>query len=338
MQGKGESSLPGEFVDDHEALGEIKFGYCTEFIVSHPRPEMREGDVVRLRKRLERIGDCVLVISDLSVVKVHVHTNDPGKAIQYALELGELDAIKIDNMFEEAREREAKKAEAEAAKQAEPKEYGIVAVALGEGLANIFRDLNVDQIVDGGQTMNPSIQDLAEAADATGAKNVIILPNNTNIILAAQQASELTERNVVVLPTKSVPMGISAALAFNPDASVEENERAMTEAANSVHTASITYAVRDTNYDSREIHSGDIMGMLDNKLEILGHSAEDVAVECAEKMVHEDSSLITIYYGSDVSEERARELGDALEEKYPDCDVEVQNGGQPLYYYLVAVE
>ena len=259
VQGKGESSLPGEFVDDHEALGEIKFGYCTEFIVSHPRPEMREGDVVRLRKRLERIGDCVLVISDLSVVKVHVHTNDPGKAIQYALELGELDAIKIDNMFEEAREREAKKAEAEAAKQAEPKEYGIVAVALGEGLANIFRDLNVDQIVDGGQTMNPSIQDLAEAADATGAKNVIILPNNTNIILAAQQASELTERNVVVLPTKSVPMGISAALAFNPDASVEENERAMTEAANSVHTASITYAVRDTNYDSREIHSGDIM-------------------------------------------------------------------------------
>lgn len=332
VQGKGESSLPGEFVDDHEALGEIKFGYCTEFIVSHPRPEMREGDVVRLRKRLERIGDCVLVISDLSVVKVHVHTNDPGKAIQYALELGELDAIKIDNMFEEAREREAKKAEAE------PKEYGIVAVALGEGLANIFRDLNVDQIVDGGQTMNPSIQDLAEAADATGAKNVIILPNNTNIILAAQQASELTERNVVVLPTKSVPMGISAALAFNPDASVEENERAMTEAANSVHTASITYAVRDTNYDSREIHSGDIMGMLDNKLEILGHSAEDVAVECAEKMVHEDSSLITVYYGSDVSEERARELGDALEEKYPDCDVEVQNGGQPLYYYLVAVE
>lgn len=336
VEGKGDSVLPGEFVDDHEALGEIKFGYCTEFIVSHPRPEMREGDVVRLRKRLERIGDCVLVISDLSVVKVHVHTNDPGKALQYALELGELDAIKIDNMFEEAREREAKKAEA--AQQAEPKEYGIVAVALGEGLANIFRDLNVDQIVDGGQTMNPSIQDLAEAADATGAKNVIILPNNTNIILAAQQASELTERNVVVLPTKSVPMGISAALAFNPEASVKENAQAMTEAANNVHTASITYAVRDTNYDSREIHSGDIMGMLDNKLEILGHCAEDVAVECAEKMVHEDSSLITIYYGSDVSEEKARELGGALEEKYPDCDVEVQNGGQPLYYYLVAVE
>ena len=339
-EGKGESSLPGEFVDDHEGLSvdEIQFGYCTEFIVSHPREDMKESEVVRLRKRLERIGDCVLVISDLSVVKVHVHTNDPGKAIQYALELGELDAIKIDNMFEEAREREAKRAEAEAAKQAEQKEYGIVAVALGDGLANIFRDLNVDQIVDGGQTMNPSIQDLAEAADATNARNVFILPNNTNIILAAQQASELTERNVVVLPTKSVPMGISAALAFNPEADVEENTGAMTEAANNVHTASVTFAVRDTNYDSHEIHSGDIMGMLDNKLEILGHDVAEVAAECTEKMVTEDSTLITIYYGSDVTEEEANALGELLAGKYTDCDVEVQNGGQPLYYYLVAVE
>ena len=340
VEGKAETALPGEFVDDHGSLRveDIQFGYCTEFIVSHPRADMKESEVVRLRKRLERIGDCVLVISDLSVVKVHVHTNDPGKAIQYALELGELDAIKIDNMFEEAREREARQAEEEASKPVELKEYGIVAVALGEGLANIFRDLNVDKVVDGGQTMNPSIQDLAEAANATNAKNVIILPNNTNIILAAQQASELTDKNVVVLPTKSVPMGISAALAFNPEASVEENTEAMTEAANNVHTASVTYAVRDTNYDSHEIHSGDIMGMLDNKLEILGHSAEDVAVECAEKMVTEDSSLITIYYGSDVTEEQAQALGGALEEKYPDCDIEVQNGGQPLYYYLVAVE
>ena len=341
VEGKSGEALPGEFVDEHASLRveDIEFGYCTEFIVSHPRPDMKESEVVHLRKRLERIGDCVLVISDLSVVKVHVHTNEPGKALQYALELGELDAIKIDNMFEEAREREEKMAQAaEEKKQAEMKEYGIVAVALGEGLANIFKDLNIDQIVDGGQTMNPSIQDLAEAADATNAKNVIILPNNTNIILAAQQASELTEKNVVVLPNKSVPMGISAALAFNPEASVEENTEAMTEAAMNVHTASITYAVRDTNYDNREIHSGDIMGMLDNKLEILGHDVAEVAVQCTEKMVNEDSSLITIYYGSDVTEEQAQELGDILEEKYPDCDVEVQNGGQPLYYYLVAVE
>ena len=331
-------AMPGEFVDDHGDLSvdEITFGYCTEFIVSHPHPDMKDSDVVRLRKRLERIGDCVLVISDLSVVKVHVHTNEPGKAIQYAMELGELDAIKIDNMFEEAREREAKKAEA--AKQAEPKEYGIVAVALGEGLANIFRDLNVDQIVDGGQTMNPSIQDLAEAADATGAKNVIILPNNTNIILAAQQATELTEKNVIVLPTKSVPMGISAMLAFSQEMSVEENTAAMTEAAESVHTASITYAVRDTNYEDRAIHQGDIMGMIDNKLSVLGDDIRQVGLDVSEKMVGGDATLITVYYGSDVSENDARELCDDLAEKYPDCDVEMQFGGQPLYYYLIAVE
>ena len=339
-EGKADSALPGEFVDDHGDLSpdQIKYGYCTEFIVSHPRPDMKESEVVRLRKRLEKIGDCVLVISDLSVVKVHVHTNDPGKAIQYALELGELDALKIDNMFEEARERQAKRQEAEEAKKAELKEYGIVAVALGDGLVNIFRDLNVDKVVDGGQTMNPSIQDLAEAAEATGAKNVFILPNNTNIILAAQQAKDLTDKNVIVLPTKSVPMGISAALAFNPEASVEENTAAMTEAAENVNTASITFAVRDTNYDSHAIHSGDIMGMINNKLEVLGHEIDKVAEECAEKMVSEDSSLITIYYGADVEEAQAQALCDQLAEKYSDCDVDVQNGGQPLYYYLIAVE
>ena len=243
--------MPGEFVDDHESLEEITFGYCTEFIVSHPRPDMRESEVVRLRKRLERIGDCVLVISDLSVVKVHVHTDDPGKALQMALELGELDAIKIDNMREEARERQAKKqAQAEAEAAREEKRYGIVSVALGQGLSDIFGELSVDKVVDGGQTMNPSIEDIYEAIESTHAQNVYVLPNNTNIILAAQQAAELTERNVIVLPTKSVPMGISAALAFNPEEEVEENTRAMTEAAEHVHTASITYAVRDTNFDN----------------------------------------------------------------------------------------
>ncbi len=330
--------MPGEFVDDHDAIGEITFGYCTEFIVSHPRPDMRESDVVRLRRRLERMGDCVLVISDMNVVKVHVHTNEPGKALQYALELGELDSIKIDNMMEERREREAKQAAEAAAKAAEQKDYGIVAVALGEGLTEIFRNLNVDQIVDGGQTMNPSIQDLAKAADATNARNVIILPNNTNIILAAQQASALTERHVIVLPTKSVPMGISAALAFDPAATPEDNEAAMTEAAEQVHTASITYAVRDTNYDGQEIHEGDIMGMIDNKLSVLGSDIAQVGRDVTEKMVNEESSLITVYYGADVAEADARALRDALAEQYSDCDVELQMGGQPLYYYLIAVE
>ena len=330
--------MPGEFVDDHDAIGEITFGYCTEFIVTHPRPDMRESDVVRLRRRLERMGDCVLVISDMNVVKVHVHTNEPGKALQYALELGELDAIKIDNMMEERREREAKQAAEAAAKAAQQKEYGIVAVALGEGLSEIFRDLNVDQIVDGGQTMNPSIQDLAKAADATNARNVIMLPNNTNIILAAQQASALTDRNVIVLPTKSVPMGISAALAFDPALSPEENKAAMTEAAETVHTASVTYAVRDTNYDGQEIHEGDIMAMVDNKLSVLGNNIPKVCLDVAEKMVNEESSLITIYYGQDIAEEDARDLQGKLAEKYPDCDVDLQPGGQPLYYYLIAVE
>ena len=337
--GVAEGTMPGEYNDDHGDLSveDIEFGYCTEFIVSHPNPDMKDSDVVRLRKRLEKIGDCVLVISDLSVVKVHVHTNEPGKALQYALELGELDAIKIDNMFEEAREREAKRAEAEAAKQ---KEYGIVAVALGEGLDGIFKELMVDQIVDGGQTMNPSIQDLAQAVEATHARNVFILPNNTNIILAAQQASELTEKNVIVLPTKSVPMGISAALAFSAEVSVEENTAAMTEAAENVHTASITYAVRDTTYEEREIHQGDIMGMIDNKLNVLGSDIHQVGLDVTAKMVeeHEEAGLITVYYGSDVAEEDAQKLVDALAEIYTDCDVELQYGGQPLYYYLIAVE
>ena len=333
-------SMPGEYVDDHGDLRveDITFGYCTEFIVSHPRPDMKESEVVRLRKRLEKIGDCVLVISDLSVVKVHVHTNDPGKAMQYALELGELDAIKVDNMFEEAREREAKRQAAAEAEAAKLKDYGIVAVALGEGIDRIFQDLMVDQIVDGGQTMNPSIQDLAQAVEATHARNVFILPNNTNIILAAQQASELTEKNVIVLPNKSVPMGISAMLAFSADMGVEENTAAMTEAAENVHTASITYAVRDTTYEGREIHQGDIMGMIDNKLSVLGNEVHQVGLDIAEKMVNEDTDLITIYYGSDVSEEDAQKLCDALAEKYDDCDVELQYGGQPLYYYLIAVE
>ena len=333
-------SMPGEYVDDHGDLRveDITFGYCTEFIVSHPRPDMKESEVVRLRKRLEKIGDCVLVISDLSVVKVHVHTNDPGKAMQYALELGELDAIKVDNMFEEAREREAKRQAAAEAEAAKLKDYGVVAVALGEGIDRIFQDLMVDQIVDGGQTMNPSIQDLAQAVEATHARNVFILPNNTNIILAAQQASELTEKNVIVLPTKSVPMGISAMLAFSADMGVEENTAAMTEAAENVHTASITYAVRDTTYEGREIHQGDIMGMIDNKLSVLGNEVHQVGLDIAEKMVNEDTDLITIYYGSDVSEEDAQKLCDALAEKYDDCDVELQYGGQPLYYYLIAVE
>ena len=329
-----------QFSDEHADLSpdEIKFAYCTEFIVSHPRPDMTQRDVSRLRSRLDTIGDCVLVISDLSVVKVHVHTNEPGRALGYALELGELDAIKIDNMLEEAREREAKRKEQQAAEAAKLKPYGIVSVALGEGFSRIFGELHVEQIVDGGQTMNPSIQDLAQAIEDTHAQNVFVLPNNTNIILAAQQAKELTEKNVIVLPTKSVPMGIAAVLAFNPDASVEENTASMTAAAENVHTASFTYAVRDTVYDGKDIRQGDIMGMIDNQLKVNGDDLNLLCFEALEQMVTEDTSLITLYYGEDVKEEDAQKLCEQLETVYPDCDVEVECGGQPLYYYLIAVE
>ena len=323
---------PADFTDDHE---DSKFGYCTEFIVSHPVPEMRDTDVVRLRKRLERIGDCVLVISDMSVVKVHVHTNDPGKALQMALELGELDSIKIDNMMEEKRERLAKKAEEQKKTR---KKYGMVAVALGSGFADIFRELQVDVIVDGGQTMNPSIDDLSKAIESINAENVFVLPNNTNIILAAQQAADLTETNVIVLPTKSVPMGIAAAIGFMPDAEPEENEQAMREAAENVHTASVTYAVRDTNFDGREIHTGDIMGLVDNKIDRLGSDAGDVAREVVSGMVTEDTALVTVYYGQDIAEEEAAKLCASLEEACPGCEVEMHSGGQPLYYYFISVE
>ena len=331
-------ALPGEFVDEHDydSLENIEFGYCTEFIVSHPRPDMKDSDVANLRKRLARIGDSVVCIGDLEVVKVHVHTNDPGKALQMALELGELDDIKIENMREEFRERMAERLKSQPAE--ELKDFGFVGVALGEGFAQIFRDIQIDEIVDGGQTMNPSIEDLSDAIDRTNAKVVFVLPNNTNIILAAQQAAELTDKEVHVLPTKSVPMGIAAALAFDPSVSGEENAANMMAAAENVHTASVTYAVRDTVFDGREIHEGDIMGLVDNKIQLLGSDVHDVSLDVLASMVNEDSALISVYYGSDVDADSAQELADDIMGKYPDCDVEVHEGGQPLYYYLIAVE
>ena len=290
----------------------------------------------RLRKRLERIGDCVFVVSDLTIVKVHVHTNDPGRALQMGLELGELDAIKVDNMFEEQREVAKRKAEAKAK---EPmKEYGIVTVSLGSGFMEIFKSLEADKIVDGGQTMNPSIEDLHKAIESTNAKTVYVLPNNTNIILAAQQAAELTEQTVHVIPTKSVPMGIAAALAFSPDADDETNLSEMTSAAEKVHTASVTYSVRDTVFDDMQIHEGDIMGLIDNKIKELGSDVKQVALKLLESMVTEESGVITVYYGSDIDENTASELSHEIEKAYPDCETYLEPGGQPLYYYLIAVE
>lgn len=332
----GEVALPGDFVDDHDSLEEITFGYCTEFIVSHPNEDCTDSAVVRFRSRLEKIGDCVVVVSDGEVVKVHVHTNDPGKAIQMGLALGELDSIKVDNMLEEFRERMEKRLKA---RQAEQKEFGMVAVSLGDGLASILTDLGVDMIVDGGQTMNPSIDDIIQAIEKVNARTVFVFPNNSNIIMAADQAAQIvSDKNVLVVPTRSVPQGISAAVAFMPDDSADANLENMKAAAQSVRTGQVTYAVRDTTLDGAEIHEGDIMGLMDGKISSIGQSVQEVSIDLLRGMVDDDSELITVFYGKDTSEGDANELAGKLGEIFPDCDIELHMGGQPLYYYLFSVE
>ncbi len=340
-----------EFEDDHDSMEEIKFKYCTEFIIQEMNEGVTEHDINKFRTRLTRIGDCVVVVGDFEFVKVHVHTNDPGKALQYACELGELVNLKIDNMAEERRERlakaeaaqqeaEKKRLAEEAAKQDEPKKpYGMVAVSLGEGFSSIFSDLGVDHIVEGGQTMNPSIEDILDAINGVGAETVFVLPNNSNVILAASQAAELADDvNVVVLPTKNVAMGIGAVIAFNPEGDVEENREEMTAAAEQVKTGQITFAVRDTVFEDKEIKEGDIIGIHNGRIETVGSSIHDIALDLVGHVVEEGDSLITIYYGQDTTEEDAQALGAEVTELFGDLDVEVQYGGQPLYYYLISAE
>ena len=338
-----------EFEDDHDSLEEIKFKYCTEFIIQEMNEGVTEDDINKFRTRLTRIGDCVVVVGDFSLVKVHVHTNEPGKALNYACELGEMVNLKIDNMAEERRERlraaeEAQKAteqkrQEEAAQEAEPlKDYGMVAVSLGEGFSSIFSDLGVDHIVEGGQTMNPSIEDILDAVSGVGAKTVFVLPNNSNVILAASQAAELAEVDVVVLPTKNVAMGIGAVIAFNPEASVEENRETMTAAAEQVKTGQVTFAVRDTVFEDKEIKEGDIIGIHNGRIETVGQSIHDIALDLVGHVVEDGDSLITVYYGQDTEEADAQALGDEVAAQFPDLDVEVQYGGQPLYYYLISAE
>ncbi len=330
------AALPGDFVDDHAALEEITFGYCTEFIVSHPNEDCTDAAVTRFRNRLEKIGDCVVVVSDGEVVKVHVHTNDPGKAIQMGLALGELDAIKVDNMMEEFRERMAKKTEQ---KPVELKDYGMVSVSQGDGLAAIMADLGVDVVVDGGQTMNPSIDDIMQAVEKVPARTVYVFPNNSNIIMAADQAAQIvTDKSVLVVPTRSVPQGIAAAVAFMPEDPADVNLEHMKEAARAVKTGQVTYAVRDTTLDGAEIHEGDIMGLMDGKISSLGQDVSAVSIDLLRGMVDDESELITVFYGQDVSEADAEALSKQLTQIFPDCDVEVHKGGQPLYYYLFSVE
>jgi len=322
-----------DVIADVAQLGDIEFGYCTEYMIINMLKKTTEADIDKLREKLMEIGDSVICIGDLQLVKVHVHTNEPNKALGYALELGELYNLKIENMREQNRELKKKAQAVE-----ETKEIGMIAVAPGDGLADIFRDLTVDEIIVGGQTMNPSAEDIANAADKVPARTVFVFPNNKNIILAAEQANDVTNKNLIIIPTKSVPEGIAASIAFNPDASVEENQNAMLEAIRSVRSGSVTYAVRDTHVDGFDLSKGEIIG-LDNKAILAkGSLVGETTEKLIEAMIDDSVMNITLFYGEDIREDEANELQAKIAEKYPDCEVTVANGGQPVYYYLVSLE
>ncbi|MDE5782402.1 MAG: DAK2 domain-containing protein [Lachnospiraceae bacterium] len=324
---------------------DIKFGYCTEFIIMLEN-EFTEDKEYEFKDYLQGIGDCVVVVSDDDIVKVHVHTNDPGLAIQKALTYGALSKMKIDNMREEHNEKLIKDAEKATktgieneVKEEQRKDTGFIAVSIGEGLDEIFKGLGVDYLITGGQTMNPSTEDMLNAIDHVNADNIYILPNNKNIILAAEQAKSLTEdKNIIVLPTKTIPQGITAIINFVPNKSVEENVSAMTEEIGRVKTGQVTYAVRDTSIDGKEIHENDIMGIGDSGILSVGTDIDMTTLDMVSQMIDEDSEILSIYYGNEVSEDKAGELASKIEELYPDIDIEVNMGGQPIYYYVISVE
>lgn len=341
-------SMPSVNKEAAQADADIKFGYCTEFIIMlnktfNIKMEMDFKDF------LESIGDSIVVVADDDIVKVHVHTNDPGLAIQRALKYGALSNMKIDNMRLEHQEKVIKMAEKEAAeeknvntsvKQEEPrKAVGFIAVSVGEGINEIFKGLGVDYMIEGGQTMNPSTEDMLNAIDKVNADTIYILPNNKNIILAANQARDLVEdKKIIVIPTKTVPQGITAVLNYIPDSSAEDNEAMMLDAIGNVKTGQVTYAVRDTVIDDKTIRQNDFMGIGDAGILAVGTNMPDVTSEMIQDMIDENTELISIYYGADVSEEDAEELGAKIEALYPKCDVELQFGGQPIYYYIVSCE
>ncbi len=331
-----------------QAEADIKFGYCTEFIIllNQPMPEEEEHS---FKEFLTSLGDSIVLVADDEIVKVHVHTNHPGQAIERALTYGALSRMKIDNMREEhqeklikdaeklAREQAAQEAEAKAAEP--PKDYGFISVSVGKGLTEIFKELGVDYLIEGGQTMNPSTEDMLNAIDKVNAKTIYIFPNNKNIVLAANQARDLTEdKEIIVVPTKTIPQGITALISFVPEKSAEENAEAMMEAVSKVKTGQITYAVRDTRIDDKEIHEGDIMGIGDSGMLAVGKERADVAKETVAAMMDDEAEVISVYYGADIAEEEAEELCAFLEEEYPDCEVELNMGGQPIYYYVISVE
>ena len=327
---------------DTRTEADIKFGYCTEFIIMTKKP-MQQAEELKFKAFLESIGDSIVVVADEEIVKVHVHTNDPGVAITRALTYGELSHMKIDNMREEHREKLIKDAEKQEAAQVKPamphKEVGFISVSIGDGIGEIFKGLGVDYLIEGGQTMNPSTEDMLNAIAEVNADTIFIFPNNKNIILAANQAQALTEdKKIIVIPTKTVPQGIAAIISFDPTASAEDNKENMKEALSMVKTGQITYAVRDTHIDDKEIKEGNIMGIGDDSILAVGEDIAEITKETIDLMADEESELISVYYGEDITEEDANALGEELQEKYPDCEVEVYEGGQPIYYYVVSVE
>ncbi|WP_411355172.1 DAK2 domain-containing protein [Peptoniphilus harei] len=325
-----------------EADTSLKYGYCTEFIINTDYE-----DIDSFREKIAPLGDCLLVVGGggTHLIKVHVHTNDPGIVLQHACELGLLQDIKIDNMryqhrevlFDDEEVAEAKKREEEE-EIIEEKDYSFITVSMGEGMTETFKSLGVDFVVAGGQTMNPSTEDLLKGVDKVGGKVIYLIPNNSNIILSAEQARDISNREIIVIPSKSVPQGIAAMLAFNEEASKEENEENMIEAIGSVIDASVTYAVRDTTINGNEIHKDDIIGIASKDIISSGKTVFDVVTETVDKLMDEDISLVTLFYGEDVKEEDAEEVREAIEEKYPDIDIDVIKGDQPIYYYIISLE
>jgi hypothetical protein len=324
---------------EHIDTDDIEFGYCTEFMIN-----TEYSDIDNFRNELSPLGDSLLVVGGDGIIKVHVHTNNPGIALEKALKLGSLKDIKIDNMRYQHEEILLKDElakyndKADITESSIDKEYSFISVSVGEGLDEVFKDLNVDEIVSGGQTMNPSTEDLLNAIDRTTGKHVVILPNNGNIILAAEQTKNLSNRDITVLPTKTIPQGVVALLAFNEEATLEDNISAMTESISNVVTGQVTFAVRDTEFNDTKINKGDIIGLSDKDILSSGKDINEVTLELIDKIIKEDSSIITIFYGKDIKEEETNALSEMLEEKFDDLDIEVLYGGQPLYYYIISIE
>lgn len=323
-----------DVIADINNLADIEFGYCTEYMIINMHKKTTEADIEKLKEKLMQIGDSVLCIGDLLLVKVHVHTNQPNLALGYALELGELYNLKIENMREQNRELKKKAGQ----KQEDLKELGMVSVAPGKGIADLMKDLMIDEIIQGGQTMNPSAADIAQAVDKVPAKTVYVFPNNKNIILAAEQAKGLTAKNLIVIPTRSIPEGISASLAFNPDGTIEDNTKNMTDAFKNVKSASVTYAVRSTHVDGFDLSVGEIIGLDDKAILAKGNLVNPTTEDLIAKMIDESMVSITLFYGEDVKQEDAVKLRETLALKYPNCEVTVIDGGQPVYYYIISME